>query len=278
MHISKLLVLVLVILVSSLSLQSCSNLFKRKLYLVHVHGDWCKTCKLIDPVVHSLGEVYKSDEQVEYLVFDETNPETVAESKKRARARSLADLFEYERHTGELLFIDQSSKKILARYLGVDDKRKYIEAVNNLLSGEEVEDISKSPRKYDLSKPDASEILKAKLYLIDVHHDMCGTCSVTAPVFEEVADRYKEKHEDSDEVAFFTFDLSRKETIDETRKLAQELGLDEIYEAQKHTGEVLFVDAKTKRIVNRLVAETSKRKYRKYIKKSLKQIESFDKV
>lgn len=92
---------------------------------------------------------------------------------------------------------------------------------------------------------------------------MCEGCSITAPVFEAVAEEYLSNQD----VSFFTFDLSTKATVDQTRDLAQELGIEGIYNAQKHTGEVLFIDPVNKKVLETLVLETDKSKYRKLIAK-----------
>lgn len=242
-------------------LAGCSNSPKKELYVVHVHGDWCMTCETVDPVVHSLEGYFQNKEGVDYLVFDETNPESVKKSEKLAAQEGLEDLFEYERHTGEVLFVDKETKETLAVFAGVGDEEKYKSTVENLLAGKEVESLAKKPASYELSKPEVDEIKKAKLYVIDIHHDKCGTCSITVPTFEKVASQYKA----NDEVSFFTFDLSTPKTIDQTRSLAKRLGIEDIYNTHKHTGEVLFVDASTKKIKKSLVAETNVVKYNQVI-------------
>lgn len=241
---------------------------KKKIFAIHIHGDWCSTCKKIDPVIHSLEPYFKKQKGVTYLMFDETDPKRVAESAKLAAKHGLTDLFEHERHTGEVLFVDKDSKKILAKYYGVSDPEKYKTTISDLLAGKSVQSIIKEPLKYYLSKPPAEEIKKSLLYVVDIHHDMCGSCETTAPIFEEVARRYKRNKK----VAFFTFDLSTPSTVDQTRTLAGELGISHIYNAQKHTGEVLFIDALKKQIVSSLVMETDKGKYHKLIKDLLKEI------
>lgn len=243
---------------------ACSkDLASRELFVIHIHGDWCKTCNKIDNVIHSAEDYFNSNERVTYVVFDETNPETIESSRQIAEEFGLAGLFEYERHTGELLFVDKNTRRILTRYYGVSDRQQYIDTTEKILDGIKVPDIDKHRTSYDLSKPPVDEIKGAKLYVIDVHHDKCGGCSATTPVFEALAKEYL----DDRNVSFFTFDLTTRESIDQSRTVASRLGLKEIYDAQKHTGEVLFVDALSKTIVNRLVTETDKSKYRTIIDK-----------
>ena len=240
----------------------------RKLFVVHIHGDWCKTCSKIDSIIHQTEDYWTKRNNVEYLVFDETNPAKIKTSAEIAKKFNLSDHFENERHTGELLFIDQDSKKILTKFYGVDSQEQYIEATEELLKGNEVASILAKRRSYQLSKPSKKEIQKAKLLVIDIHHDMCGGCSITAPIFEEVAKDYiKDKR-----VCFMTFDLSDRTTTKATRELAQELGLEEIYNNQKHTGEVLFVNRKDNEILDKLILERDKQVYHDLIKKLKKQV------
>lgn len=240
---------------------------EKELYVIHIHGDWCMTCASVDPVVHSLQDYFQKKRGVQYLVFDETSPEAVKKSGELAARFGLGELFEYQRHTGEVLFVDKDTKDVLAVFAGVGDKELYIDTTESLLQGKEVKSFDKLPKKYELSKPTVNEIKQAKLYVINVHHDKCGTCSITAPVFEQVAAQYK----NNKDVSFFTFDLSTQRTIDETRDLATKLGIKDIYDKYKHTGEVLFVDAATKKIKQSIVAERSVVKYHKIIDMILQQ-------
>ncbi len=244
-------------------LAACTPLAtKRKIYAIHIHGDWCSTCALVDKVVHQAFTELKN-KNIEFIVFDETDPISVMESEKIAKAKQLEEIFEFERHTGELLYVDQVSKNILTRFYGVNSKAQYQKAAQDLVDGKEVANIEAKLRNYQLSKPELEEIKKAKLLAIDLHHDRCGGCSITTPVFEKVAKSYK-KNKD---VAFMTFDLTNDETIKYTQNLASELGLEKIYREQKHTGEVLFVDAKKKEIMASLVLEQDETKYHSLIER-----------
>lgn len=240
----------------------------RELYVVHIHGEWCDTCEKIDEVIHSAEEYFKTRDGVEYLVFDESHATTLSDTAKLAAEKGLEDIFENERHTGEVLYIDKNSKEILTRFYGVGEKGIYIQATEDLLNGAEVASIEAESKTYELSKPPLEEIQEAKLYVVDIHHDKCGCCSITAPIFEEVAKKYKKK----DYVSFFTFDLTDRATIAETRELAQQLGIEEIYNDQKHTGEVLFIDAKNKEVLDTLIMEKDPDVYHDLIKKLKKLV------
>lgn len=251
---------------------SCSNLKQSplELLIIHIHGDWCRTCGRVDTVIHDAAKYFKNKKNMKYLIFDETNPQSLKETAKLARKYNLEELFENERHTGEVLYIDPDSKEVLVRYYDVADAKQYIKAAEDLIAGKEVPSIKAQRREYYLSKPKAEVIKKAKLFVIDIHHDMCGGCSITAPVFEEVAKDYT----DNQEVCFFTFDLTTPETVKETRELAQELDIEKIYNGQKHTGEVLFVNPESKEIIATLILEKDKDKYHKCIKEILKGMDN----
>ena len=255
----KLFVLFVVLLMTGCASQESKA--PRDLFVIHIHGDWCMTCKTVDPVVHTLEDYYENNENAEFIVFDETDPQTLAKSKKTAEELGLEDIFEYERHTGEVLFVDKNSKKILTAFAGVDARETYIDATEKLIKGEAVKGHPKKPAKYELSKPTAEQAKNAKLFIIDIHHDKCSTCGITAPVFEEAASYYV----DNDEICFLTFDLSTPRTIDETRKLADKLGLRGIFDSYKHTGEVLFVNAENQEILKSIVAERDEDTYHEII-------------
>jgi len=246
-----------------LSLLSCSRAEKAQLYLVHIHGDWCNTCKRIDNVIHKVGEHYQDDKEVKFVIFDETSPESVAKSAQLAENLGLEDVFEHQRHTGEVLYVDASSKKVLTKFYGVGEEQEYIISASKILAGKQVPDRLPNPPAYELSKPGLDRLTKAKLYVVDIHHDMCGSCAVTAPVFEEVAEDYA----NDPDVVFMTFDLTTPRTIDETRELVTKVGLKDIYDARKHTGEVLFVSAADKKLEATLVMERDQEVYHQCIKK-----------
>jgi thiol-disulfide isomerase/thioredoxin len=240
----------------------------RELFVIYLKGEWCATCNKIDPALDAIQDFLNSRKSVTYLVFDQTNEATILASAKLAKQHGLEDVFEHERHTGEVIFVDNASKTVLTRFFGVNEKRIYTQAIEDLLNGAQVADIKSEPRSYERSKPSLEEIQAAKLYAIDIHHDMCSGCAITAPVFEKVAKSFQKKNF----ISFFSFDLTNRETIAEARKLAKELGLEEIYNTEKHTGKVIFVNAKTKEIMASLVLEKNPEVYYDMVKKLKKKL------
>lgn len=251
-------------LIALLFLTACSKQISQKdIFAIHIHGDWCNTCKTVDPVIHEAAAVLKDNKHVEVIIFNETNPESVAKSGKLAHQKGLDEIFEFERHTGEMLFVDKANNEILTKFYGVNNVEQYVQAALDIIDGKEVESIEAQRKNYDLSKPSIEKVKKAKLYVVDLHHDRCGGCSITTPVFERVAEKYKKNKK----IAFMTFDLTTRDTVLDTQKLAKALEIEDIYKAQKHTGEVLFIDAKKKEILASLVLERDDEKYHKLIDK-----------
>jgi thiol-disulfide isomerase/thioredoxin len=240
----------------------------KEIFVIYLKGDWCPTCNKIDPALNAAEEFFANREGIIYLVFDQTSEATIQESARLAKQYGLEDIFEHERHTGEVLFVDQVSKKILTRFYGVNEKRIYIQASEDLMNGAQVADIKAETVSYERSKPSLEEIKSAKLFVIDIHHDLCSACSITAPIFEEVSRNFQKKSF----VSFFSFDLTNRESIADTRRLVKELGLEEIYNSEKQTGKVLFVNAKTKEIIASLVQEKDPQVYYDMVKKLKKKL------
>jgi thiol-disulfide isomerase/thioredoxin len=240
----------------------------KEIFVIYIKGDWCPTCKKIDKSLHAAKEFFVNRKGIIYLVFDQTSEATIQESAQLAKEYDLEDIFEHERHTGEVLFVDRASKKILTRFYGVNEKRIYIQASEDLMNGAQVGDIKAETMYYERNNPSLEEIKSAKLFVIDIHHDLCSACSITAPIFEEVARTFQKKNY----VSFFSFDLTNRETIADTRKLAKELGLEEIYNTEKQTGKVIFVNAKTKEIMASLVQEKNPEVYYDMVKKLKKKL------
>lgn len=238
------------------------------IYVIHIHGDWCGTCQKIDNAIDRAEEYFKTRNDIEYLEFDQTISNTLADSLKLAQEKGLEQIYEDERHTGEVLYVDKESKKILTRFYGVNEKRIYIQAAKDILAGAEVANILSQRNSISLGKPEIEEAKKAKLFVVDIHHNQCAGCATVAPVFKKVAEKYKNKNY----ISFFTFDLSNHDSIDETRTFARELGIEEIYDSNKHTGEVLFIDAKNKELLDTLVLEEDPDVYHKLIKKLKKLV------
>jgi thiol-disulfide isomerase/thioredoxin len=89
-----------------------------------------------------------------------------------------------------------------------------------------------------------------KLVALKLHADWCGTCRKMGPAFEDAKGRL-----DGKAVLFVVLDRTNRSTRSEAEMLASALGLGGVYDADKGTGKVLVVDAKTKKLVATLSAD-----------------------
>ena len=97
----------------------------------------------------------------------------------------------------------------------------------------------------------------SKLIVLDIYHNRCKTCKYIEPVIEEL----KLKYEKNKDIVFLKYDLSNPFTINDSMKIAKELGLEKIYRSQRYSGIVLFIDTKTKEVIKELVAEYDIKRY-----------------
>jgi thiol-disulfide isomerase/thioredoxin len=248
------------------SLVSCSKIDTRSIDVVFVRADWCPVSKKIEPSIQELSkEVFSKNKHIKFVIFDQTNLATLKLSSDLASKEGLTKIFEYEKNTGEILFVDKVSKIILARFYDFGDKEELVNITEKLLKSKFVKSIPAKSKSFDHPVHNMEVIKKAKLWLIQIHHDSSKKCVITAPVFEAV---YKDFQKNPD-LAFVTFDLTNEASIKKSKKLAKSLGLLELFDAEKHAGEVLFVDANSKAIKSRLVADINRWNYHAIIKKTL---------
>lgn len=239
----------------------------RSLDVIFVRADWCPITKKMEPSIKELSkEFFQKNKHINFLVFDQTNASSLAISSKLAEQNGLSKIFNYEKNTGEILFVDKVSKIILARFYNFSDKEELINITNKLLQAKFVKSMPAKSKSYEHPVHDLSAIKQAKLYLIQIHHNSSSSCVITAPVFEAVYKDFKK----NPEVAFITFDITNEASVKRTKKLAKSLGLMKIFNSEKHAGEVLFVDSTSKEIKSRLVADVNRWNYHSIIKKLLK--------
>ena len=121
-----------------------------------------------------------------------------------------------------------------------------------------------------VSKEDIQKIVEktnnSKLIILDVYHDRCETCKVIEPVFEKLQSDYAQ----NPDIVFLKYDLSNPITFLRSRKIAKAIGVEEIYKAQRYSGIVLFIDSKTKTVLDSLIGEDKLEKYKEIIENRLK--------
>ncbi len=106
----------------------------------------------------------------------------------------------------------------------------------------------------------------SKLILLDVYHDRCETCKFIEPAFEKLQSDYSQ----NPDIVFLKYDLSNPFTVLRSRKIAKALGLEQIYKLQRYSGIVVFIDSKTKQVVDSLIGESNIEIYNKIIEEKLK--------
>ncbi len=105
----------------------------------------------------------------------------------------------------------------------------------------------------------------SKLIVLNIYHDQCGTCRLIEPVFEKLKLDYAQ----NPDIVFLKYDLSNPLTYLRSRRIAKAIGVEEIYKAQRYSGIVLFIDSRTKQVVDSLIGEGNIEKYNKIIKEQL---------
>ena len=83
--------------------------------------------------------------------------------------------------------------------------------------------------------------VSSTLYAVSFHADNCSASKSIAPKVNSLQNDLEGK-----KVEFVKFDFSTGESIKKTRDLANKLGLTEVLAANKGTGFVVLVDAKSK--------------------------------
>lgn len=125
--------------------------------------------------------------------------------------------------------------------------------------------IKETPEEKALMQKIINEVQNSKLIILDVYHNRCESCKLIEPVMEELKKSYLENKD----VAFLKYDLSTISTLVKSRNIARELGLENIYKAQKYSGVVHLIDPKDKKILNTLIGEYNLSKYKKLIEEKL---------
>ena len=105
----------------------------------------------------------------------------------------------------------------------------------------------------------------SKLIVVDIYHTQCETCQIIEPTVNELENFYKENNN----IVFVKYDLSNPFTLLDSMKIAKALGLESVYKVQRYSGVVLIIDAKSKKVLDTIIAETDINKYSSIINKRL---------
>lgn len=101
----------------------------------------------------------------------------------------------------------------------------------------------------------------SRLIILDVYHNRCQSCKEIEPIIEKLKLDYSQNND----IVFLKYDLSNPITIYKSKLVSEKLGLENIYNQQRYSGIVLFIDTKSKKVVDNLIAEYNIEKYIKII-------------
>jgi thiol-disulfide isomerase/thioredoxin len=111
------------------------------------------------------------------------------------------------------------------------------------------------------NKASAPDVMAVKF-----HADWCGSCKTIAPMLSDLKNK-----RDGEPVLFVTLDLTNQTTTAQAALMASALGIDKVYD--KHapkTGYVLLIDAKTKKVVDKLTKKQTMKQMNAAIGDALK--------
>ncbi len=111
-----------------------------------------------------------------------------------------------------------------------------------------------------------NKVNNSKLIILDVYHNRCETCKFIEPVFEKLQQDYSQ----NPDLVFLKYDLSNPFTVIKSKRIAKVLDLEAVYKSQRYSGIVIFIDSKTKQVIESLIGEDNIEKYNKIIEKRLK--------
>ena len=112
------------------------------------------------------------------------------------------------------------------------------------------------------------KVQNSKLIILDVYHNNCSDCKLIEPVIKKLENDYSINKD----IAFLKYDLSSPVTIFKSKQIAKALGLEHIYNLQKYSGVVLFIDSKKKHVMDTLIAVYDEKKYNEVIKQRLSEV------
>ncbi len=105
-----------------------------KLVILDIYHDRCESCKSIEPVINQLEKDYEGSKDVVFLKYDLSNPITVLNSRKIAKATGLEDIYRSQRFSGVVLIIDSKKKVALETLVGEYNINKYYGAIQKDLA------------------------------------------------------------------------------------------------------------------------------------------------
>jgi thiol-disulfide isomerase/thioredoxin len=99
-----------------------------------------------------------------------------------------------------------------------------------------------------------------KPIVVKVHADWCGSCTRLKPTWERIEERL------GDQARLVVFDVTSKESLQEAKVKADQLGILEVFKEYKsRTGTIAVLDGETHRVVQVFKGEQDFTKYEKAV-------------
>ena len=102
-----------------------------KLIVLDVYHNRCETCKHIEPVIEELKVKYFENDKVSFFKYDLSNPFTINDSMKIAKALGLEKIYGSQRYSGIVIFINTETKQVIKDLIAEYNPDKYIEVIEN---------------------------------------------------------------------------------------------------------------------------------------------------
>ena len=115
--------------------QTVDRVNSSKIILLDVYHDQCGTCKFIEPVFEKLESDYSQNPNVVFLKYDLSNPFTINNSIKIAKAVGLENIYKAQQYSGIVLFIDSKTKKVIHSLIGEDEIELYNKIIEDIIKG-----------------------------------------------------------------------------------------------------------------------------------------------
>lgn len=97
-----------------------------------IKAEWCSACQKLDPIIMELKQHY--GDRLEFVVFDVTNDDSVAEARKTAQKHGLAQFLQQNQKKTSTVAVFGNDKKILFQTAKNFDREAYVKAFEEAIA------------------------------------------------------------------------------------------------------------------------------------------------